>query len=139
MAKLPIASKSSVLAPMSDKITQSIEEDVIAALEDMLGALKKRIKDMEDKKNQPQPSNSQPQDPPLVDVLAELKEIAPSLLPFVGPAWRVLDEENRAVPYQTMHSESACNGNVNCRTISRNSVNCEGIEGQIRKQIRQIM
>jgi adenylosuccinate synthase len=30
------------------------------------------------------------------DVLAQLTEIAPSLLPFVGPAWRVLDQARKA-------------------------------------------
>ena len=42
----------------------------------MIEALKKARKDMEDKKQPPnQPPPSQPQDPPLVDVLAEIKMI----------------------------------------------------------------
>lgn len=59
------------------KITQGIEEDIIAALEEMIEALKKAQKDLENQ-HQPPPSQSppsEPQDPPLVDVLAEIKMI----------------------------------------------------------------
>ena len=57
-------------------ITQAIEEDVIAALEEMIEALQKAIEEAEQKKQQPPPSQQgRPQDPPLVDALAELKMI----------------------------------------------------------------
>jgi hypothetical protein len=58
------------------KITQGIEEDIIAALEEMIEALKKAQEEAEDKKSKPnQPSPSRPQDPSLIDTLAELKMI----------------------------------------------------------------
>lgn len=59
-----------------DQITQQIEEDIIAALEEMIEALKKAQKDTENKKKKPKrpPSGSQ-QEPSLIDVLAELKMI----------------------------------------------------------------
>lgn len=56
------------------RITQNIEEDIIAALKEMIEALQKAQKDLDKKRQQPpQPGN--PQDPPLVDALAELKMI----------------------------------------------------------------
>jgi hypothetical protein len=59
-----------------DKITQGIEEDIIAALEEMIEALKKAQKEMENKKKKPgQPPQGRPQDPALIDTLAELKMI----------------------------------------------------------------
>jgi hypothetical protein len=57
------------------KITQGIEQDIIAALEEMIAALQKAQKDREKKKQQPPPGQGQPQDQPLVDELAELKMI----------------------------------------------------------------
>ena len=58
------------------RITQNIEEDVLAALKEMIEALKKAQKAHQNKKPPPgQPPPGQPQDPPLVDVLAELKMI----------------------------------------------------------------
>ncbi len=57
------------------QVTQAIEEDIIAALEEMIEALQKAQEDMEQQQQQSQPSQSQPQDPPLIDVLAELKMI----------------------------------------------------------------
>jgi len=58
------------------KITQVIEEDIIAALKDMIAALKKAQKDQEGKKKKPSESQSgEPQDPPLIDMLAELRMI----------------------------------------------------------------
>lgn len=58
------------------QLTQNLEEDVIAALKEMIEALKKAQKDKEKgKKKAGQQSPGQPQDPPLVDVLAELKMI----------------------------------------------------------------
>jgi hypothetical protein len=58
-----------------DKVTQAIEEEIIAALEDIIQALKKAQKDMQDKKQKPGQGQGQPQDPPLIDTLAELKII----------------------------------------------------------------
>ena len=58
------------------KITQGIEEDIMAALKDMIAALKKAQKDQEGKKKKPSESQSgEPQDPPLIDTLAELRMI----------------------------------------------------------------
>jgi len=57
-----------------NEITQKIEEDVIAALEEMIAALKKAQQDLSDKKMKPGPPG-EPTDPPLVDKLAELKVI----------------------------------------------------------------
>lgn len=57
-----------------DTITQRIEEDIIAALEEMIEALKKAQQDMDD--SPPQPGNpGTPQEPPLIDALSELKMI----------------------------------------------------------------
>ncbi len=53
-------------------ITQGSEEEIIAALEEMIAALKKAQKEMEAKEGQPSDSG-EPQDPPLIDILAELK------------------------------------------------------------------
>ena len=56
------------------RITQTIEEDIIAALKEMIEALQKAQKDLDRRRQQPQqPGN--PQDPPLVDAVAELKMI----------------------------------------------------------------
>jgi hypothetical protein len=58
------------------KITQGIEEDIIAALKDMIAALKKAQKDQDAKKKKPGESQSgEPQEPPLIDMLAELRMI----------------------------------------------------------------
>jgi hypothetical protein len=56
------------------KITQGLEKDVIGALEEMLDALKRAQKDLEDRKQRPQRAG-EPQTPALVDLLAELKMI----------------------------------------------------------------
>ncbi len=57
-------------------ITQTIERDILSALEEIIGALKKAQKDMDKRKKPPgQSPSGQPQDPPLIDVLAELKMI----------------------------------------------------------------
>lgn len=59
-----------------DKITQGIEEDVIAALDEILQALKKAIKDQEKRKQRTMPfGQGMPTDPPLIDALAELRMI----------------------------------------------------------------
>ncbi len=57
-----------------DDTTQSIEEDILAALEEMIQSLQKEMKQRAERRGQPPPPG-QPQDPPLVDVLAELKMI----------------------------------------------------------------
>jgi hypothetical protein len=58
------------------KITQNIEEDIMTALKEAVEALKKAQQDAAKKKSPPgQQSPGEPQDPPLVDILAELKMI----------------------------------------------------------------
>ena len=57
-----------------DELTLGIEEDIIAALKDMIEALKKAQKDLKDKKSPP-PGEGGPAEPPLVDKIAELKMI----------------------------------------------------------------
>jgi hypothetical protein len=59
------------------KLTQDLEKDVITALQEMIETLKKAQKDQEKKnKNQPRPQpGGPPQEPPLVEMLAELKMI----------------------------------------------------------------
>jgi hypothetical protein len=57
-----------------DELTLGIEQDVIAALKDMIEALKKAQKDLKDKKNPP-PGEGGDSEPPLVDRIAELKMI----------------------------------------------------------------
>ncbi len=60
-----------------DLITQGLEEDVIAALEETLAALQQALKDLREQKGQPQPGQGQgqPGEKPLVDQLAELRMI----------------------------------------------------------------
>ncbi len=58
-----------------DTITQGVEEDIIAAIEEMIAALQKAQKQQQDQKGKPQPGQGGPQDPPLLDQLAELKMI----------------------------------------------------------------
>jgi len=56
--------------------TQSIEEDIIASLKEMIAALKKAQKDLKDRKDQPPPPPGGQQPPAkLIDMLAELKMI----------------------------------------------------------------
>jgi hypothetical protein len=59
------------------EITQGLEQDIIAALEETIAALEKAIKDLEKNRTPPgqQPSGGQPGEPPLVHKLAELKMI----------------------------------------------------------------
>jgi hypothetical protein len=58
------------------RLTQNSEEDVLAALKEMVEALKKAQKDLENKKQSgAAPMAGKPEDPPLVDLLAELKMI----------------------------------------------------------------
>ena len=58
-----------------DAITQGIEEDIIAALEEIIEALKKAMKDLEDQQPPSPPMEGEPAEMPLVDLLAELKMI----------------------------------------------------------------
>jgi len=56
------------------ELTQSIEKDIIEALEEMIDALQKEMEKSKNKDQQnQQQQNQQPQDPELVDKLAELK------------------------------------------------------------------
>lgn len=58
------------------RITQTVEEGIIAALEEVIEALKQAQQELEENQQQQQQSPSgQPQDAPLVDQLAELKMI----------------------------------------------------------------
>jgi hypothetical protein len=70
-----VAERLAAIKP--DKLTQSIEQDIIAALEETIAALDKSIKDLDKKKTPPgqQPQAGQPEDMPLVDKIAELKMI----------------------------------------------------------------
>jgi hypothetical protein len=58
-----------------DDITIGYEEDIIAALEELIQALQKAQQDLEQQQQQQQQQEQQPQDQPLVDQLAELKMI----------------------------------------------------------------
>lgn len=58
-----------------DGLTVGLEEDIIAGLEDILAALEKAKKDLEQQQQQSPPPSGEPQEPPLVDALAELKMI----------------------------------------------------------------
>ncbi len=60
-----------------DALTQSLEQDIIAALEEAIAALEKSIKDLEKSRTPPgqQPAAGQPTEPELVHKLAELKMI----------------------------------------------------------------
>ena len=55
--------------------TQELEKDIIEQLKEMIEALKRMQEEMEERQQQSQPSPSQPQDPALVDLLAEVKLI----------------------------------------------------------------
>jgi hypothetical protein len=59
------------------EITQGLEQDIIAALEETIAALEKAIKDLEKNRTPPgqQPTAGQSDEPQLVDKLAELKMI----------------------------------------------------------------
>lgn len=59
-----------------DRLTQGVQEDIIAALEEMIAALEKAIEDLQQNKGKPPPGGGgEPGDEPLVDNLAELKMI----------------------------------------------------------------
>ncbi|MFN0055743.1 MAG: hypothetical protein ACKV0T_26670 [Planctomycetales bacterium] len=55
------------------ELTQSIEREIIDALEEMIEALQKEMEKSKDKKDQQKPQDGPPQDPQLVDQLAEFK------------------------------------------------------------------
>jgi hypothetical protein len=57
------------------QVTQGIELDIIATLEEMIDALKKAQKDLENNQNKSKPPTTGQADSPLVDKLAELKMI----------------------------------------------------------------
>src|SRR5262249_5097766 len=56
-------------------VTQSIEQDIISMLREMIEPLKKQQQKMQDNKNQPPPPNGPPPTPSLLDLLAELRMI----------------------------------------------------------------
>lgn len=56
-------------------ITQAIEQDIIAALEEMLAALKKAREEIQQRQQPQNQPSGEPQDPPLVDLLSEIKMI----------------------------------------------------------------
>jgi hypothetical protein len=59
-----------------NKMTQGVEEDIIAALKEMIQSLKKAQRDMDNKKKPPSgQSGGSQQDRPLIDGLAELRMI----------------------------------------------------------------
>jgi hypothetical protein len=58
-----------------DTVTVALEQDVIAALEELIDALKKAQKKQADRKSQGQAGAGEPQDPGLIDKIAELKVI----------------------------------------------------------------
>jgi hypothetical protein len=57
------------------EVTQGLETDIIAALEEMIASLKQAQKDLEKSKQQQSGPPGEQGDPPLVDTLAELKMI----------------------------------------------------------------
>ena len=56
-------------------VTQTIEQDIIATLKEMVEALKKAQQEMQNKKQQQQQSGGQQGNQNLIDILAELKMI----------------------------------------------------------------
>ena len=60
-----------------DAVTQGIQQDILAALEEMIAATQKAQRDLEKKKQQQQgqPQQGGKQEQPLVEALAELKLI----------------------------------------------------------------
>ncbi|MCC6421674.1 MAG: hypothetical protein IT429_25935 [Gemmataceae bacterium] len=61
------------------KVTQAVEQDIIDTLQEMIKALEKAKKEMDDKKSKPSPPKDSPPPPPqdqkLLDQIAELKMI----------------------------------------------------------------
>lgn len=63
-------------AAKTDQITLSLEEEIIAALEDMVAAVRKAIEDAEQRRSESAPGQSgAAQSPPLVDLISELQMI----------------------------------------------------------------
>jgi hypothetical protein len=58
-----------------EQVTQVVEEDIIKQLEETIAALQKAQKDQKSGKPRPGQAQGQPQEPPLVDKIAELKMI----------------------------------------------------------------
>ena len=58
---------------LTGELTQSIEQDIVLSLEEILSALDKAIKDADERRQQGKPGAGMPADPPLVDTIAELK------------------------------------------------------------------
>ena len=86
----------------TEVVTQSIETDVIKALEEIIDALKKAQKDAESKKKPPGPSpNGQPQDPPLIEQLAELKMIRALQMRVNRRTERTQNSSGRSRPTRT--------------------------------------
>ena len=56
-------------------VTQGVEQDIIAALEEAIAAIQQAQKDAQDKKGQAGGRPGEPQEPPLVGLLSELKMI----------------------------------------------------------------
>lgn len=59
----------------TDQITQELELDIIATLEETLAALQQALKELREKKGSPQQGGGEPGEQPLVDQLAELRMI----------------------------------------------------------------
>lgn len=59
----------------TDLLTQGMEEDVIAALEELLATVRQQLDQLRDQKSQQQPGGGAPGEQPLVDQLAELRMI----------------------------------------------------------------
>jgi hypothetical protein len=55
--------------------TQTVEQDIIDTLKEMIEALKKAQKDQQAKRQNPPPPGGQPPDDKLIDLIAELKMI----------------------------------------------------------------
>ena len=58
-----------------DDTTVTVEQDVVSSLEEMIKALRKEMKDREKRKQDGKTPPGNPEDEPLVDILAELKMI----------------------------------------------------------------
>ena len=73
LPRLPILDHQALLDPAGLTAAQ-VEEDIIAELEEMIAALEKAQKEMEQQQGEPPPPG-EPQDQPLIDALAELRMI----------------------------------------------------------------
>jgi hypothetical protein len=77
------------------ELTQSLEQDIIASLEEMIAAFQKAQKELEENGGQQPPGGGQqgePQEPPLVNNLAELKMIR-SLQMWVNKRTKLYSEK----------------------------------------------